>query len=709
MDPTRKQFSFIDAMPGAGKTAYFVDLANSLLRKPNRILLYVAPSLALLHEALTRVRSHKNFDNRYTSRLFLVATPANIKAEGIHRSEVQYFNNAPVKILNYLLDLLPADQMPTVGTVPSRTAQPGDVIFTTHESFLQVYNRDSTGNDFRLLRNTQVVFDEARQCVVAQNPMRGVRNSDFAKIMTAFALGAVESRWDGKERPWQVYQIKSAKPLAYLKTVFHPDSIPRSIRLLHRTVMQYTTSGRASVYLLVQGDLNTFALESNQMHNASVYAILRPTNLFDHYKQVTLTSAFFKDSQLYHFLTKDGHTFKDLMQVSDSPAIDKIRKADKLLRASLPSRLQVGVLLNAKEDDRARSVYRQVLTSSLLSSGMVVPSRFKLALVNKYVSSNLTSADVISKLVNNEPISSNQKFQDALTPYAVPPLWLLLEEADRLINNARATGLLADKDKQALLTINKVGFQQWTPGNISYLKIIESVYRNGEIVQVVNDGYRSLISSEEKHQLASVSKEWQRKLRKLLFNKLQNNFVLPASPKLQGINLYQDLNAFVHLAALNPSPQLIHMYQTLLGNDYDIDQDHSIENLVQMLYRTNLRMAGKKSKVLMIVPYKTNAELLRTKVGCAPFTYINSPALTPWSYRREVEASERLRIGKTAWQASLLVRQKYPQDKATQKKLSSLRVMIHRAKSQLVVNPGNTKAKLRLEELQKRLDELNVK
>jgi len=695
-----KKFRYIDAMPGAGKTEYFVDEAVTLLTdpKPRQVLLYAAPSLVLLREAVARIRAHRGFKATYTGRIFLVATHTRVKGEALTRQDVTYYASPPVLVLNMLLGLLhPSIPVPDK---PAREAQPGDVILTTHESFLQVYNRDVTGRDFAILAKTHVVFDEARQCVVAQNPMNGIRNSDFAKIMVTFDLGTpvlpVQVPKADAAKPWHVYQITGTTSLDHLKKVFDKDAVPGAIRTLHRTVKTYTESGRASVYMLVQGDLNTFALSSSQQHNASVYAILRPTSLFDHYGKVTLTSAFFTDSQLYHFLSRDGHTFVDLMRTDRSEALNRIRARDRQLREALPSRLIVGVLLASREHSSGKAMYRKVLTTNLLRNSMVVPRKLTNRIIGQYVSQDLSAKVIAANLAAGRRVSDNARFQATLRDYAVPPLWVLVEEADRLMRRALEGGYLP-AGSRALLTVNKVGSQLWAPGDILYMKALEKFYIEGKLVSGTRDAYRSLASKEDVAQAASIPKIWQEKLRALMYHE-SSNFILPESPRLLGINLYQDLTAFVHLAALNPSPQLIHMYQTLLGDDYDIDQDHAIENLVQMLYRTNLRVADAQGKVLMIVPYKSNAELLRAKIGCADFRYVNEPRLTPWSYKKSVDPARRLEASKKAAEAAARTLTLY-QDEDTKAKAMSINCMLSRARAKLKANPTDPKAQQRVADL----------
>jgi len=319
------KFGYIDAMPGAGKTAFFIDKAVSLLNKkdPSDILLYAAPTVNLLKETLARIETHANFRAAFRSRIFLVSTyRPSIEKRCLH------FNTRPISTINYIFGLIDESKLLREIDVPSRVVRAGDVVLTTHESFLQVQNDPS---NFQLLRKVTVIFDEARHCVMAQYNLKGLRNSDFGHMKDLFELDSVASRQNKLASDlvgrWKVFRIKSAPSKAALAEVYAKtnDYVPNAMSLIRRVICDYSASGRASVYVLVENNLDIVLKGPTEMAAANMFSILRPTNLFDGYKRVILTSAFFTDSQMYHFLRVDGHEFVDLLATSKDVAIRKIR------------------------------------------------------------------------------------------------------------------------------------------------------------------------------------------------------------------------------------------------------------------------------------------------------------------------------------------------------------------------------------------------
>lgn len=362
---------------------------------------------------------------------------------------------------------------------------------------------------------------------------------------------------------------------------------------------------------------------------------------------------------MYHFLKADGHKFRNAkLRASEDPALASIYERDHKLRKALPQRLRVGTLMEARAVPNGGFLaYRNNLTSSFLQTGMVLPAYLSNDYLQEHLNKKFKSAEVIDRLVSRRLVTANADLQAKLLEQCQPPLWVLIREASRLIQYAINKGVIVkEKNSHALLVLN-VGQRTWSKRRIPYADVVRTLHAQGTLKPQSGCELDSVHTAFEEHRLHSTSPYWQRELAKQLYvRSKERKFFIPQSNKLHGINLYSGVNAFVHLAALNPAPQLISFYKMLLGPAYDIDQDHSIENLVQMLYRTSLRVVGNKDPVLMIVPYKAQAELLQTKIGTRPFTYINKPRLTPWSYRREIPREQVLASLKKANLASQAVR-----------------------------------------------------
>lgn len=715
----KRVFRYIDAMPGAGKTEFFVSQAVKLLNeeKPRYVLIYVAPTISLLWESYNRIRKHPRFLANTSKRVALVATPTSLEEIVGSDPGCLIVPEKPRKVINYLLGLsnscgsLSPEELPPQATL-------GNIILTTHESFVQVSHADRTGRDFEILRQAHVIFDEARHCVLESKSLRDVSNESLLNLRMCFEFS--HEHLQGAHEGWHVYSLKSAPSKDRMKQVFQVKNwrtIPSSLRALRQAVETYSDSGRASVFMMTNVD--AVKLLSTDTRNACVnlYTLLRPTGLFNHYKSVTLTSAFFKDSQMYHFLRADGHEFVDLRDLN-LPELAPIYERDAKLRSALSKRLRVGVLLASTVGKYGHKAYRNSLTSNLLESGIVHDRRLAKH-IPIYVDPTLQAAEVVQRLVAGRPVSTNKKFEAEFRKYAHPPLWLLIKAAAAIIEEAWATGIAPrprsckDYSRLALLVLN-VAQKTWSHQRVPYGRVVRKLYKDGQLASRYSelDSIDCVYSAEDRYAIKSTSNEWQQLLRRELFvQSPERKFLIPPSNRLHGINLYSDVNAFVHLAALNPSPQLISFYKVLLGPDYDIDQDHSIENLVQMLYRTSLRNAEAKSKVLMIVPYRAQAELLQAKIGCGDFTYINTPPLAAFAYRKQPDKEVRVKAAMKASEAAASSRRSKVGvfREEDMKVVHASRCSISNYRRLIKKNPNDPRVptwQARIEKFQKRLEDL---
>jgi hypothetical protein len=209
-----------------------------------------------------------------------------------------------------------------------------------------------------------------------------------------------------------------------------------------------------------------------------------------------------------------------------------------------------------------------------------------------------------------------------------------------------------NRDGRVLLTTNVDSEQRWR-GQIRHLAVIKSLQLFGFLhvdLQKSRDPSRALrvLNKKQLGDLNATSKDWVEEFRKHVWMDSEDVvFEIPPSPSLYGINTYKDLNAFAHLAALNPSPDLVKLYKAVLPG-YDVDLDHSIDNLVQMLYRTSLRIPELKNPVLLIVTHKATSDLLAKKLKLEPFAFSKAPVLkilTPVSTRDAEERRQAASLG----------------------------------------------------------------
>jgi len=622
-------FNYIDASPGAGKTEYFVNKAVKHLEGPSKqILVYVAPTIQLLSEALRRVHARTKFPPH---KVHLVVDKgvgcSKLDLTDIPRTDLRIPADQATVAVNYLLGLIPEDEYKDLkqrnGYRRScvRPLQDGDVLFTTHETFLRVRMRDASPNPFQILKKCHVVFDEARNCVAHTRSVQ-MKGKQWLNFLNSIET-ETHARVTTKGQPsWHVMKIINVPKLATLKRVFKvttTDQLPETARVIHRDFTKFAKDGRAALYITGTDVAN---LTDRKNPKVTLYAIIRPVTLFEHYGRVTLTSAFFKDSQMYHFLKADGHSFNSLLD-GDDPDVAVIRKRDLLLKSKVSKRLRVAPLI-ASPALSSNTRFRSSLTTTLLQSGLLVPITYRPKPGTE------AAAAALSRMASGELYPSEQ----ALSQHIAPPIWVLIREAAKVFAMWQKNYPESDV---ALLTLNKDRGQKWEPSGVNHMGVVRTIANYGRLQASKGIGG---FSSTTHPDSALTSESWVSFLRNTLWCESKTGiFHLTSSPVLYGVNTFSRLQAFVHLSALNPAPDLIRLYEVLLPS-YNIDLDHSIDNLMQMLYRTNLRDPKGTSKILLITPYETSAQLMARKLGVEEFSIIRPPKLKVWDYTKERDDDE---------------------------------------------------------------------
>lgn len=722
-----REFHYIDAMPGSGKTQYFVNHAVKLLTQGGtHILVYVAPTAQLLVETLRRVR--KVVGSELTDKILLVASEINLDSalKGLSHPLIK---DQPVTALNYLFGLISEEQYKKTrykrGFTHSLSGpvRAGQIVMTTHESFVRLNRLDLTDRDFYLMQRMTVIFDEARGCVLSPVVFH-IPKGEWQRLWQSISVSTITSeersyrkseglpeiKLEKGDKPYHLFEIKDMKKSSEIQEIFEvpgPSLLPKYIKDLRAMFNEYR-HGRGSIYIMCNAQLSDLYNPRPNVEKIVVQIVMRPTSLFDNYKNVILTSAFFADSQMYHFLKKDGHTLKSLLDRPKlSPSLKAIKERSDKLKASAVNRLHVATLLHRERGPGTMNAYAQNLTTHLLQNGMVIPYSLRLE-ASGTLDKNMTHEELLVNLADpkGRPVSTDKEIDLALRSYAVPPLWILLSEATKIF--VKWSKKYLEPGSRALLALNaaqEYDRRYWGPTNVRFLYVTRYIMTHG--IMMKKPGYSDSDNYKAAHKLdaSRTPKVWRQRLKEILYDRSEtSSFTVPETSYLHGINRYSDKRAFVHLAALNPSPDMLRFYGILLP-EYNIDQDHSIENLVQTLYRTNLRDPEATGPVLMIVPYASSAELLASKIGVKEFKSLDNGRTPLGVLHHFKEMDEEGRNNQRNSVSSAL--RKY--DPSMQKELRAAQRRVMACRSRLRANPTSIRLKLSLEKVEKEFYEIQQK
>lgn len=309
-------------------------------------------------------------------------------------------------------------------------------------------------------------------------------------------------------------------------------------------------------------------METGANKAVRIFVFLRPDSVFEGFRSVVFLGAQFRESQMFHLLAQAGHKFED---VKDEDSRE-VRRRDKALRERLKTRL-VAIPL-------CESGSRDMLTKNALSRDLLVPKNFNTA---------LSPAEFLKV-----------KSPEQLERFKAPMLFVLIREA---------LSRMAPHNCRPLLVKNRTG-TVWN-GKFDPNRSID-LLRGG----AVDSSVTGLADVE-------VGSYWKAFITQYLGN---NRKVTTLSQVvLHGLNKYKDHNAIIHLAALNPSPSTIYFYKSYIP-EYDYDADHTVENLVQALYRTSLRDPSSDEKVYLAVAYDSVVKQLEEKLG-QRITRLSAPRL----------------------------------------------------------------------------------
>ena len=618
--PTEKPYlALLDAFPGAGKTHTFREIIFDSLSMDSAytrgfVFVYVAPTKILCEEV------YQSVCNQWKAYVISQADESAPYKEFVasHLHKVWVGSDPTVSSSTQSLNEL-------LGTAisSSKPLKPRNVIFTTHEAFSRVKNAPTA-------YPTWVFFDEARQCL-GKRDMIKLPLSVAPKILKPFSPTEVhvkEPLKDTSKIPRKVYKLHLPKS-GKLDTPLNGDATPTVLNAVAslKTLMKKTEEGRSSVYILapeaaVVSPSTTSRTSSEK--SISIFAFQNSEGMFQNYERVTIMSAFFKDSQMFHSLKKHYHIIDILRPpvdmelpkwikhsiVSISRGGHNPKTRNHLLKLHAGSRLKVVPLLSSEFDsddfddsEKTRTkntisisldeiTNKSRLSKNVLSSGLLVSPKVQEAVI-RYVESNdlpMTHVSVIESVwLHWYALKTSTEVRKAVEKYwgetygkpyrdHVPNLYALLEP------------FLVDKKTDLPMFPGWVLTRQ---ANVLSKKIALKFNTEEIPLLVYNAGTSKLpYTPIPKRVLAKVGLPQEsfpvEDTQTFLRERFKEAFSIPATPVLNGLNTWQKSDHFVHLAALNPQPDVILLMKHVLPK-YDADYDFLLENVVQTMYRTSLR------------------------------------------------------------------------------------------------------------------------
>lgn len=262
-----KTINYISALPGIGKTKWSVDKLVACINGKKEYAMYVAPTINLLKEV----------------RKYIIS-----QVTGEQAKRVIMFDSKDGRVGKVSDSILYSIKGGTdrYGRTYKK-AEPGTVFLVTHSAFLLLQNLPKQDQ-------FHIYFDEARKCVT---------NSATCRFTTTAQRDVLQHLVTWEKLPDSPYlkvlpKCTRAEFKTFIKsTVWTPPQL-RALTVL----FNHVNNPRLDVY----------AKFSKAKGSLSLFEVILPTKIFEGFKSVTLLSAYFEDSQMYHILREAGVPLVDV-------------------------------------------------------------------------------------------------------------------------------------------------------------------------------------------------------------------------------------------------------------------------------------------------------------------------------------------------------------------------------------------------------------
>lgn len=558
LDGQPQTIDYLSSLPGGGKTTWAIQQIVDRIQTDNGITIYTGPTHKLLDEIRDKIEAlvPKALHDRR-----IIKVDNGLKASyGL--STLQSTARVLMRAVRKPIQINGI-------TVPQ--LEPGTVIMMAHQTFLRLDSGYTDEGKTRLpnRRRVHVIFDEAQKC--ALNPSQMSLSPELVAILSKFlpldelheASFPIEIRSKLTKR-----ELDQALHI-YAKDNKLTDSVNRMFTSM-KMVMEHIYG--QSIRVLGMAKLNP------KSATLQLHAVLDPARVFYGWKTVTIMAARLENSQMYHMLRLS--TYEQLTGEDDDMFERRIQDIE------CPIRLREKIVPEIAVQERAlkrawsnafvtwASGGQSKLSIELLDNGVVIKpdtgDSFDLWLaglkkVNAESGAHL-KAGILKNMVwqvsgvpgHGRILSNNQELLDYIktlpNPLPLTPIQYLLKRSV-LINRAWNKAQGNYEPTPLLVTIN------------------------------VGDG--------------KYEKDVQ------VMNYTQDDILLVPFMS-QGSNEYIEHHVFAFLASVNQHPGSKTAMETLCP-DYNSDLDHLVDQAVQSLTRSSIRVPEVNAFRLMILPDEESA------------------------------------------------------------------------------------------------------
>jgi hypothetical protein len=544
---------YASVLPGTGKTLWAIKQLIQRVQGKSGITFYVAPTHQLLrevHTVLERELTPQQMKNQV--KLILSGTgdrTGNQIRTALDGTSDQYG--------------LPTQQMKS-----------GSVFLITHATFVSnlPHGYDQDGNPkFERRAEISVIFDEARKCNVSKY--------DFK--MPFSLANAINTRFLDftPSTPESYSRLRPRKKLdtAEFDALFGDNKGLRKLR--ERLLNLLQTVDDESVHLYGKISIRDDEEDDDELMTIRMQVLLVPYQIFFGWKECTLLSAFFENSQMYHLLRT-----RDVSSRSSDESAKEFRQ--RLARATFEGDHSYIMLKNATDE-------------------IVNPKRVQKVMIDSSVFSPKSDFDLSDFFSTYRQLVLERKTETGgkLLPLRVASRYVESGFPDpqpidkQIVKHLRKLpGLVGDNTPL-----------QWYVRCASYMSRKWQREKGYEILPVpvtVNVGDRGIQNREMRYFATEIKPMFGAKVREL---PMQSH----------GLNRFLRHPTIAFLATLNAAPEVKELFAQLCPL-YNADLDHTLDQCIQSLTRCAIRDTRSTVEPLLIVTEKKLAMKVRAQLGMLP-------------------------------------------------------------------------------------------
>ncbi|MGF6238277.1 hypothetical protein P3T42_000002 [Paraburkholderia sp. GAS38] len=626
---------FLSAYPGAGKTHAILQAVLSLFREvyPSHIIVVAFPTVVLLEQFLNDILKHST---KHADKIRIVRAPndeekyVQARKHLEHKEIIEQLNAEIIRETTtkqfelHMVGQRGDDYQAGIEMIPN-----GHVILTTHAAIINL------PSNFKGQQRVHLMFDEARDCLqLESNKSVRIPDAVYQELRNRYIVANRQPVVDDECKPtgnfFELWTWKSSEPAPSedrLRSIWESATKLKWTAARSKPLyefLQHVANGRLEAWIA----FNSSSEEDGEMV-FTFNTLLSPAHLFYGFKKVTICSAFFESSQMFHILKHrqslgfDGYTKEGWIKWNlATPYQDRVELLDanvngamldpervRVIRQGIESRCTLVPLFSdfpGSDDDERPSHFS--LSKGHLKDGIVVSPGDYSALHTEYHAHD-SKLRWQTRYERWHALDENKK-RDPHDLLPVPKLKPFLEYARALQHTESAFCLIIRKHAKPL----------------KYRPLLFAAMRACKVYDAWNASLPA-VHRCKKPLLLTTNVMYDAKSKRTYdeefgITRTLGKLITYVPPMQQGINGFMEYQAAAFLATLKLTPSQAALMKHIAPM-YDSGLDRTIDACIQFLLRVNVRQAfdddGKPQTrpCLFIVTDRELAEGVARQLGSA--------------------------------------------------------------------------------------------